>query len=110
MDIRSALDSLRLETLIGDHARPLTLPYQLVLNNLWILQSLQTEPSHPEMCQTVNLSYICAGHGECNLPDNIISQIFELRYNFEYSAFQVFPAVLTYFVIRFKSPRSAVCS
>ena len=34
MNIRSAMDSLRLETLIGNHARELTLPYQLVLNNL----------------------------------------------------------------------------
>ena len=97
------MDSLCLETLIGDHARELTLPYQLVLNNLWIVLSLQTEPSHPEMCQTVNLSHICAGHGECKLPDNIISKIFELRDNFEYGAYvlrnrptlKVFPAVLS---------------
>ena len=95
------MDSLRLETLIGDHARILTSLYQLVLNNLWILQSLQTEPSHPVMRQTVNVSYICAGHGECKLPDNIICQIFELRDNFEYGAYvlrntlQVSPEVLS---------------
>ena len=58
------MDSLRLETLIGDHGREVTLPYQLVLNNLWILQSLQIESSHPEMCQTINFSCIFAGHAE----------------------------------------------
>ena len=94
------MDSLRFETLIGDHAREITLLYQLVLNNLWFC-SLQIEPSHPEICQTVNLSCICAGHDLFKLPDNIISQIFELCDDFEHGAYvlgntlQVFPAVLS---------------